>query len=185
MKVPKRYRFACPGCGNVFWRRAKDPQRGTTRCLECNQKFLRKDGVLSLAESVSTALRKTRKGVKRTIHQEHNIVRMAEILPKTVRGDQIPNSDAECSFKSRCFDKGWSPHRLSWPDFLVETSAGELFAVEVKSKSDVVRPEQKISFDLLERAGIPVFIWKNTQAECGVLRRWKKSKELPIEILTP
>lgn len=47
---------------------------------------------------------------------------------------------------------------LGWPDLLCEGADGRIFAVEVKSLSDQVRPNQLACHQLLERAGIPVVV---------------------------
>lgn len=87
-----------------------------------------------------------------------------------IRGAQIPASRAEAVFKAKAMEKGWKPHRPSWPDFLVETHAG-LIAVEVKA-NDAVSAEQKVTFSLLERCGIPVYLWRMKSGTNRRLVKW-------------
>ena len=91
---------------------------------------------------------------------------------EVIRGDQVPTSISEALFKARALEKGWKPHRPSWPDFLVETESG-LIAVEVKSRTDDVSKYQRETFNLLEEAGIPVYLWKNSGEMKSTLKRWK------------
>ena len=93
------------------------------------------------------------------------------VTHEVIRGDQVPHSTAEAKFKAKSAAKGWRPHRPSWPDFLVETDSGTI-AVEVKARSDDLSPEQVATFTVLERAGLPVYIWKDAAGLRGCLVRW-------------
>lgn len=86
-------------------------------------------------------------------------------------------STAEARFKAKATEKGWVPHRPSWPDFLVETDEG-VIAVEVKSRTDEVSKEQAESFSLLESAGIPVYVWKDRKETRDNLVRWDSGRAL-------
>ncbi len=59
--------------------------------------------------------------------------------------------------------KGRHGHRVlraGWPDFLlVDKATGKPFAVEVKTGSDRLSRRQANCFEVLEKAGIPVFVW--------------------------
>lgn len=97
--------------------------------------------------------------------------------PEAIRGTQIPTSKAEAKFKAKAADKGWVAHRPSWPDFLVETEKG-LIAVEVKSRTDSVSKTQILTFNMLEAAGIPVYIWRDAKESNGALVKWENGLAL-------
>lgn len=90
---------------------------------------------------------------------------------KMIRANQVPASMAEATFKAKALEKGWKPHRPSWPDFLVETRDGTI-AVEVKSRGDSVSATQAATFTILEASGIPVFIWRRAKGCDHKLVRW-------------
>jgi len=92
-------------------------------------------------------------------------------LTSTIRGEQIPPSLAEAKFKARAVEKGWRPHRPSWPDFLVETENG-VIAVEVKSRTDTISKTQRLTFSLLEASGVPVYIWRDSKDSRATLVKW-------------
>lgn len=50
-----------------------------------------------------------------------------------------------------------------WPDFLCQTEAGKVFAVEVKSDrqgpADQIREEQAVAMSILGEFGVPVYVW--------------------------
>lgn len=51
--------------------------------------------------------------------------------------------------------------RHGWPDFLCEDmQSGKIFAVEVKHGQDRMSERQSAMSELLERAGIPVYVWR-------------------------
>lgn len=62
-------------------------------------------------------------------------------------------------------------HRPSWPDFLIRISAQKAIAVEVKGRGDWFSPNQARTFDILESAGIHVFIWDELKPE--FLQKWE------------
>lgn len=88
-----------------------------------------------------------------------------------IRGENVPFSVSEALFKARAMEKGWKPHRPSWPDYLVETPEG-VIAVEVKSYSDTVSEEQRRTFTILESIGIKVYLWRNAKDAPNKLIRW-------------
>jgi hypothetical protein len=71
--------------------------------------------------------------------------------------------------------KGWRVHRPSWPDFLIENEQG-CFAVEVKGRGDRCSLAQMKTFDALERAGLPVYLWREIKPD--TLERWKRSRPI-------
>ena len=151
------FSLACPKCKKEFHRRflTKTLQRKTS-CPTCGERFIREDAV---------QFAKTVKLIKK-----HTALDSEEVI----RGSQLPNSRAEADFKARCFQGGWKPHRPSWPDFLIESDS-ELLAVEVKSAKDKISEEQARTFDLLEKAGVPVYIWKE-DSDGGSLLAWSEIK---------
>ena len=131
--------------------------KGTTLCPKCKNRFTRKEAVVKGEEA--TKVRRERYAKKKARNAKVLAPAKASlrILQETIKGSQVPQSAAEAKFKARAFEKGWSSHRPSWPDFLVETDKG-LIAVEVKSRTDSVSRTQRQTFDLLEASGIPVYM---------------------------
>lgn len=78
---------------------------------------------------------------------------------------------AEKAFYERAVSKSWRLQRNGWPDFLVD-DGDRIFAVEVKTFSDIIRPAQRETFRMLERAGIRVFVW--TPSLPNTLIPWQK-----------
>jgi hypothetical protein len=148
---------------------------GNTSCPKCLKRFTRIVG--RVLDDDATKVR--REAMERK--QEKNKIIYApdfvDIVTTVIRGDQIPISGAEAKFKARAIEKGWKPHRPSWPDFLVETESG-LIAVEVKSRTDELSPTQIATFTLLESAGIPVYVWKDIRATRNKLIRWSGGKAI-------
>jgi hypothetical protein len=134
-------------------------------------RFRRGDAVVKGEEA--TLIR--RKRYERRKIQAEKILESARPVSavQVLRGAQVPTSLAEAKFKARAVEKGWRPHRPSWPDFLVETAKG-LIAVEVKSRRDSVSRAQRQTFGLLEAAGIPVYLWRDAKESEGHLVRWEK-----------
>lgn len=108
---------------------------------------------------------------------------------KVIRGEYQPRSESEAKFKEMCDEKGWKAHRPSWPDYIVETSPGKFLFVEVKG-GDKLSMEQCLTFDLLERCGFNLYIWKNKNglrsrlfkwSFGGAIRKWQRhiKKETP------
>lgn len=96
----------------------------------------------------------------------------SEVAAATLRGRDVPVSLHEARFKARAMAAGWLPHRPSWPDFLVEMQ-GRLVGVEVKGPRDSVSSEQAETFDALEAAGLPVYVWHDTDERRDRLVRWR------------
>lgn len=170
MNTLKEHALVCPHCGLGFMRRLK--LQGTTSCPRCTQRFDRAKAVVTgpLASDIrSGRIRKRQARGASLLHEKRT--------GGVIRGDQAPTSIAEARFKARAFDKGWKPHRPSWPDFLVETADG-LIAVEVKGRGDSVSPEQRATFTLLEQAGIAVYLWRDTKDARDVLTRWYPALDL-------
>jgi hypothetical protein len=67
---------------------------------------------------------------------------------------------AEVAFVTRALRR--EPDRVilrnGWPDFLV-VEKGKTYGVEVKSRSDNLRRDQRATLAALEKAGVPCFVW--------------------------
>lgn len=157
----------CQHCSAAFRRRYSNP-KGKTGCPVCRKKTSR---IVATDQNVIQPLL-TKEYEKKKAKVAGNMNIGAVLAMKAIKADQIPNSLHEGIFKSRCAEKGWSAHRPSWPDFIVETQDG-FIAVEVKGPNDAISSTQEATFDLLERMGVPVYIWKNTAEGSGSLSRWK------------
>lgn len=168
--VKQRCLLKCPHCEHVF-HRTLDPTRGTTSCPKCQGRFSRCAAYLVGEAAAATGYWKSR--VAKRVAKAAVVLadRDCDPLRAAIRGEQIPNSIPEARFKARAAAKGWIPHRPSWPDFLVEYDGG-LIAVEVKSRKDEVSPTQRATFDLLEQAGIHVYLWRD---QSSTLTRWRAS----------
>lgn len=79
-------------------------------------------------------------------------------------------NETEAAFQAKAKAKGLSIRRGGWPDFLLE-SKGKTFCVEVKSPIDLIRPNQAAMFEMLWKAGLPVYIWRSSQP--NTLTPWK------------
>ena len=64
----------------------------------------------------------------------------------------------EQKFASLCDSRAWTWYKRGWPDFLVETAKGPM-VVEVKKHRPKVRPSQAAVLRILEKRGIPAFVW--------------------------
>jgi len=154
MKTSQKYWVVCTGCSYRFQRkfRIEKSLKGSTTCPRCKIKMLRSESVI------------TRVKLERLM--------TSPVSTETIKGEQVPHSAAECIFKEKCSEKGWKPHRPSWPDFMVETDDGRLLFVEVKGK-DRVSETQAATFEILENHGFPVYIWRNNEDCDSRLERWK------------
>ena len=65
--------------------------------------------------------------------------------------------------------------RGGWPDFLVE-SDGNIVGIEVRSGTDHLSPDQIRCMRILERAGIPCYVWKQKKLHTleDLLREWPR-----------
>jgi len=63
------------------------------------------------------------------------------------------------------------PHRGGWPDFLCRLPTGKIYAVETKTPGDSLHAHQIRCAELLEQAGIPVYIWRPDHRR---LRHWRR-----------
>ncbi len=93
-------------------------------------------------------------------------------VPSVGAGEGLTAS--ELAFREIALVKGMKLTRHGWPDFLVERLDGGFMGVEVKSDSDEVRPSQRTTFAVLERVGIPVFIWRPCRPDR--LTPWRKDR---------
>lgn len=150
--MPQRRYYLCPHCSHVFVR-THSRITGNVRCPGCAGKFNRSQ--ITTDQSLIDGCIETRRAAKRSkiaamVHDRMTV--------KAIRGKQLPHSRTEAMFKARSVELGWIPHRPSWPDFFVESDGGA-FCVEVKAKTDSVSENQRLTFDLLEKHGIKVYIW--------------------------
>ena len=141
-----------------------------TACPKCGNKFSRLEGKVN--ESEARVIRQERYQKKRDKNAQLFGSDHACASARTIRGEQVPLSTAEARFKARAAEKGWRPHRPSWPDFLVETGEG-LIAVEVKSRSDSVSKTQRETFNILEAAGVRVYLWRDSKKGRDRLVKWE------------
>ena len=68
---------------------------------------------------------------------------------------------------------GWKSINRGWPDFLAYRdgpSGVELLAVEIKSRGDKVRPEQRLVLEKLSTV-MPVYVLR--EGRDGQLREWR------------
>lgn len=168
--VPVAYR--CTKCGHGFVRPTGKLQ-GSTSCPKCLTRFKREEGRVVADDATNVRREVLERRRQRNAHLYSSVHGQGNA--DLIRGEQVPLSPSEAKFKARAVEKGWLPHRPSWPDFLVETPDG-LIAVEVKSRTDDVRPEQRDTFNLLERAGVPVFLWKDAGPTRATLLRWNSGR---------
>lgn len=139
-----KYNLICPGCKHEFQRKfgSESLHKGKTSCIKCKASFKRMEFI------PDSGLAKIK-----DIQKRSDILNKLPIPMSIVRGNQVPSSLSETRFKARAIEKGCKPHRPSWPDFFVETEGGVIF-VEVKSRNDTVKPDQELTFNLLERFGM-------------------------------
>ena len=162
----ERQCFRCPKCDLGFQRLLR-ATRQQVSCPSCSTRFAKSARITDEA-MVAEILKEcvTRRRLRNG--------RALERLPKddtVIRVDQVPYSSAEAAFKARAIEKGWKPHRPSWPDYLVETQNGLMF-VEVKSAHDDISETQARTLSLLERHGIPVYLWRRKKGSSNVLVKW-------------
>jgi hypothetical protein len=84
----------------------------------------------------------------------------------------------EQRFAEAAISKGKTITRNGWPDFLVR-EGGKTYGVEVKSAHDYVRTCQRAMFEMLELAGIKVYVWTPTHPL--VLIPWRKFSAARIQ----
>jgi VRR-NUC domain len=79
----------------------------------------------------------------------------------------LPDPDAAVNDNEKLFlrrlgakGKKYEVVRRGWPDFVIkDETTGRVFAVEVKSESDVVSKAQARTFAFLEGLGVQTFVW--------------------------
>jgi hypothetical protein len=159
----------CPKCAHEF-RRIIGHMKGRTTCPVCRHEALRTLFLPAPAESKAIICRDLAE--RRRRNHEKSRAKLEGKLNQSgvIRGAQIPNSPSEAAFKAEAIARGFKAHRPSWPDFLLETADGSLVAVEVKARKEAIAASQRLTFDLLEKYGIPVFIWRNGSG----IARWNR-----------
>lgn len=163
-----RVTYRCPHCAHGFVRSAEKLAGGTS-CPGCGKRFTRALG--QVLGAGAGEVRKEDAARKYDRIKSHYGDRIGLAGRLAIRGEQVPRSRAEAEFKAKAAEKGWTPHRPSWPDFLVETPLGTI-AVEVKSRTDRLSATQVQTFTLLEAIGLPVYIWKCSGENKHRLVRW-------------
>ena len=106
---------------------------------------------------------------------DDEIVRLEKsVSPPDPDGRELFGKDAEMFF--RYWTKSRHRHQLNrggWPDFLVTSRKdGKVFGVEVKSSCDCLSRGQAKCFAVLEKAGLPVYVWQPTRP--SILVPWRK-----------
>lgn len=149
--------MVCPNCET---QRKIPPSCKKARCAGCHKRIKITPDVL-IAKDKRFALFKAKR---------EKVIGDAKVVG--IRADCIPLSMHEARFKRRCADRGWTIHRPSWPDYIVETETG-MIAVEVKGGKDEVSFTQAATFDVLESMGIRVFVWRDGT---DALARWARYK---------
>lgn len=165
----RRLPYKCPQCSYVFNRVSKHTS-GRTTCPHCHHSFPRQRGKLS--ETDPEWVKANNYAVRVATNRKLMKTEGAEVPQEAIRGLQVPLSSAEARFKAKAAAKGWTPHRPSWPDFLVETPEG-ILAVEVKSRNDAISAAQFSTFELLETLGVKVYLWRDAPGAEGKLSRWR------------
>lgn len=90
-----------------------------------------------------------------------------------VRAGAAVGNEAESFFRAYAEAKGCRVLRAGWPDFLLDDpKTGKAFGVEVKSDIDAISTPQVRCFALLERLGVPVYIWSPSTP--GRLKPWRR-----------
>lgn len=90
-----------------------------------------------------------------------------------------PN-ECETAFARMAKQRGKTPIRNGWPDFLVyDELSGGTVAVEVKQGADCVSAAQARMFTALERASITVMIWDPKLPR--TLQPWRRYYDRPPE----
>ncbi len=95
-------------------------------------------------------------------------------LHRVERNERVAvGSEAERCFYERAAAKDEHEiHRGGWPDFLLASKVtGKLFGVEVKSETDLLSRGQVKCFAMLEKAGIPIYVWQPRRP--AVLAPWR------------
>lgn len=72
--------------------------------------------------------------------------------------------------------------RWGWPDFVGERKDGTFCGIEIKTGADVVSQTQAKMFALLEKVGMPVFVWR---PERPVLTPWRKDAPAAKRVRMP
>lgn len=157
----------CTECSYGFVRMLRTTRQRAS-CPKCKARFDTAPSA-NLSHAEVAAIRK--EAYDRKVARRAALFNGLRPSVETIRASQIPISMAEAAFKAKAMEKGWKPHRPSWPDFLVETRDGTI-AVEVKSRGDSVSATQAATFTILESCGIPVFIWRRAKGCDHKLVRW-------------
>lgn len=90
------------------------------------------------------------------------------LLPAWIEGCNM----AEERFARRAIEKNLgNVHRAGWPDFLIEEVGGGIYAVEVKTDADTIRPNQATMFTALDTNGVRVYVWNPSNP--GRLVPWR------------
>lgn len=166
--------FSCEKCQHVFHRLIPiKAKKKNTSCPKCKARF-NKDNNLVVGSERDAYLKQVllkKKEKHLQIISRHGLRDM--ISMDGIKTSQIPVSLSEAQFKDKAINRGYIVHRPSWPDFILEKD-NQLYFVEVKSNKDSVSNTQKETFNLLERHGHKIFLWKNNKDYKGKLVKWNQ-----------
>jgi hypothetical protein len=96
-----------------------------------------------------------------------------QALQPSYEDDLAQPNEAETAFAQLASNRGKTPVRNGWPDFLVyDELSGGTIGVEVKQGGDPVRPSQARMFAALERAGVTVMVWDPSNPT--TLQPWRR-----------
>lgn len=88
-----------------------------------------------------------------------------------------PKNETELGAHRELVEAGFIPLKRGWPDFFVFGENGDVFLVEVKSDTDVLRPSQRVILELFASKGIDTYVrWGSTPPfvyeRIGKSKRW-------------
>jgi hypothetical protein len=106
-----------------------------------------------------------------TEREKRHRKRGAERKLREKEGALWSTNGTELRFVLQAEEKGAKVFRAGWPDFLIEQD-GKATLVEVKTNSDMIRPNQARMFAALERLGLKVFIWNPARPDR--LAHWRR-----------
>lgn len=89
-----------------------------------------------------------------------------------------PKNPTELEAHRELVEMGYIVLKRGWPDFLV-FNKDDVFAVEVKTDTDIVRPSQRVMLELLAANGIDTYVRRgnaegsrNNYGKIGKSKRW-------------
>lgn len=166
-----RVLLKCSSCSYSFSRLFGQKVKNSTTCPKCLTRIIIRDCVPSDEDRANSLLEihERKMKVNSRVMAKNS---MGSMPSDGIKYDQVPVSRAEAKFKGMAAARGFKVHRPSWPDFLLEKN-GKLYFAEVKSKKDMVSSFQHETFDLLEKYGIAVYLWRDDKESEYFLKRWE------------